>query len=332
MTNTTTHPLLLLRAADIAGLLSTEDAVDSQRAAFEALSSGSGRLAARLLINGPSSSTAFCYAARLSDETGPVCKFGSVNPGNRELGLPNVSALVLALDPDTGRPVAIVDGEAVTTLRTAAASAVAARALSVPGSKTLTILGCGVQGRAHARVLSTTLGITEVRLWSPFAEECRDVAAQLGEELPMEVRAFTSAQEAVEHADIVVTATTSEAPILPTAAVSPGTTVISVGSFAPQRKEVDSDFLSSCSAVFVDHLPTAIEQAGPIIEGLAQGVIGMSDVAELGDVLTGRHPGRVSDDSILFYNSVGIGLQDAAVTWQIIEKARHLGLGTPLPM
>jgi ornithine cyclodeaminase len=323
--------LVWLGPADVEELLDVPAAVESQRQAFTALADGSGQLAPRLLLpNEADGSVAFCYAARVSATTGPVAKFGSVNPGNKARGLPSVSALVVVLDPDTGRPRAVLDGEAVTTARTAAASALAAEVLGRDGPRELAVLGCGTQGRAHVRALVAAADVVRVRMYGPTAGTCGDTAAALRAELGVPVLPCATAEEAVSGADVVVTATTSTTPVLAAGWLRPGTTVISVGAFAPDRCEVGDDVVAAADLVVADHAGTALAQSGQLVRAVASGVLDPSRVAGLGDVLIGRAAGRRSADDIVLYTSVGLGIQDAAVAALLLDLAAAQGRGVPV--
>jgi ornithine cyclodeaminase/alanine dehydrogenase-like protein (mu-crystallin family) len=325
--------ILVLSRQEIDTLLDLESVVESQRAAFISLAAGTAQLAPRVLLANPDDgSVAFCYTARLSAETGPVCKFGSVNPANQIAGMPSVSALILVLDAHTGQPRAMLDGEAITTARTPAASVIAARALARTGSHIVSVLGCGTQGKAHARALARSLPVAEVRMWSPLSAERERVAAELASELETKILAAATAFDAVGGASLVVTATTSSEPVLQADWIAPGTTVLSVGSFAPDRREVGDDLIRRAGAVVVDHLDTALAQAGPIVHAASSGALTPQRIVSLGEVLTGSRPGRTSDSDIIFYNSVGLGIQDAAAAWLVLDRAAARGLGTTIQL
>ncbi|MCW2701934.1 MAG: ornithine cyclodeaminase [Blastococcus sp.] len=318
--------VLMLGAEEIAALADLDSVMQSQAQAFISLAQGSAQAPPRLLLNGPDDSVAFCYASRITAETGPVCKFGSVNPGNAAEGLPSVSALVIALDPRTGEVAALLDGDALTALRTPAASALAMKSLAGPNPRRLAVLGTGLQGQAHVKALCAVLPITEVTLSSPEPASLSAALEVLSRELDIEVRPAVSAELAVREADLVVTATTSLTPVLSATWLAPGTTVLSVGSFAPERRELGEDVLQRADVIVVDDPDAAWQQAGPFVDARRNGAIATDRVAALGDVLLGRHPGRTDAEQIVLYNSVGLGIQDAAVSWMIIERARAAGL------
>lgn len=316
-----------LSATDVSELLTVDLAIESQRIAFSNLASGEAILAERLLMDGAEDSVSFCYAARLDPASGAVCKFGSVNPANGGRGMPMISALVTVLDPITGLPLAVMDGTSVTTIRTSAASAVAVKALANPDSQRLAVIGSGVQAGAHVRAIARVLDLTHVAVWSPDATGCAALVATLDAEFDFTVAVADSVQEAVSGADVVTTCTSSTEPVLESSWVKAGTTVVSVGSFAPDHCEIPQDLVARADAVVVDHAPTAIEQAGPIVQALAEGILGRHDLIELGDVLIGRQRARTSDDEVIYYNSVGVGIQDAAAAQVVLDAANAAGRG-----
>jgi ornithine cyclodeaminase len=301
-------------AAAVRAALDPDAAYRSQVEAFRCLGTGVAHLAERLILPGTGTDAlAFCYAARLRPGTPPVCKFGAVATGNAARGLPAVHAVILALHPTTGEPLALCDGEAVTTLRTAAATAVAVDHLAVPGPHTLAVLGCGVQGRAHVRALAGR--VRAVRLWDHTPGHAEALAAEASG--PTAVAA--TAEEAVRGADVVVTCTTSATPVLAYEWLRPGATVVSIGSFAPERFEVDAAFPSRADAVVVDHVPTALRQAGPVVAAVAAGTLRPDALVGLGDVVAYRRSVRRRAGDIVYYNSVGLGVQDAAAVCALLE-------------
>ena len=319
--------LLVLSASEIESVFDVDTAIESQRVAFRELGLGNAKLPARLLIDGPHESVSFCYAARVSDETGSVCKFGSVVPGNASRGLPSVSALIAALDPVTGAPAAILDGTSVTTIRTAAASAVAAENLVNEGSARLAVLGSGVQAEAHVHALAKVLPLAAFRIWSRNPGRRESLARRLSEASDVDVQATSSAEQAVTGADVVVGCTTSAQPVFDLAWVKPGATVISVGSYAAGLCEVPYDLARTADAVVVDDVSTALEHAGPVVRAIEQNEIQQSDLIPLGEVVAGLRQARRRPEDLVFYNSVGLGVQDAAATWAVVTAARQRGLG-----
>ena len=319
---------LLLGGDDVAKVLDLDGALASQREAFSRLGRGEADQPARLLLPIPrDGSLAFCYAARLGPGSGAVSKFGSVNPANATAGLPTVNATVLVLDPDDGHLVAIIEGTSLTALRTSAASALAASLLARPGSSTAAVLGPGVQGRGHVRAFAHALGLEQVRLWGRDPAATKRAAAALDQEVGPRVLAAATVAEALAGANVVATCTSSSTPLVEADQLPPGATVISIGSITPDRSEVGLSVVATAATVVVDHPPAALEHAGPVIQTLAAGLLHETDLVGLGDVVTGRHPGRQTPDDLVFYNSLGLGVQDAAAAWAIVERATRLGVG-----
>lgn len=319
--------LLALSAEDVHQVFDEAMALESQRQAFRALGRGRAQQPARILMEGSDNSSVFCYAARVDEQSGAVCKFGAVVPGNAALGLPSISAVIMVLDPTTGVPVAVVDGTSVTTIRTSAASAVAAEQLAQAGSSVLAVIGSGVQAEAHVRLMRHVLPLREVRLFSRDPEASERLASRLREDLDLEVRSVESAAAALSGAQVVVTATTCATPVFDHADLEPGATVISVGSYAAGRCEVPRETVVAAESVVVDHRAVASEHAGPIVAAVAAGDLRAGDIVELGEVMVGGAPVRSTSAGIVFYNSVGIGVQDAAAVSLLVARARERGLG-----
>ncbi|MET7349654.1 ornithine cyclodeaminase family protein [Streptomyces mirabilis] len=318
-----TDDVLYLSRDRVTELLDTDAAIASQRAAFTALGDGTAELPGKIMH--PSrfdDSVVFAYLARLSADTGAVAKFGSVNPANTAAGLPTVHAVINALDPVTGQLAAVMDGTAVTTLRTAAASAVALDALATADSAELGLLGSGTQALAHARAVARVRDLRSVRVWSPNPARRARAARRLTTELGVATKAVDTAEEAVAGLPMVAACTLSSTPVVRGAWLAPGCAVVSVGSFEPTRSEVDTEVVRRAAAVVVDDPETAAEHAGPIVDALREGVLTRADLIPLGGVLTGSHPARTHPDDIVFYNSVGLGIQDAAAAWAVIAAAR----------
>jgi ornithine cyclodeaminase len=283
-----------------------------------ALGLGTAVLPPRLLVPGAGESVAFCYAARLSPDGAAVSKFGSVNPGNAARGLPSLSAIVTVLSAETGQPVAVMDGTAVTTIRTSAASAVAASALARSGSRVLAVLGSGVQARAHVTALSHVLDLDEVRIWSPRPERRAALARSVG---PL-AREALSPQGAVSGADVIACCTTSMSPVFDVDWLAQGATVISIGSFSPDRCEVPASLPGRADAVVVDDVAAALQDAGPIVAAAAADPGLAGRLISLGDVVAGRTAARQSESDLVYYNSVGLGVQDAAAALAVVATVQ----------
>ncbi|WP_233576043.1 ornithine cyclodeaminase family protein [Saccharopolyspora rhizosphaerae] len=307
----------LLNDTDVAAALDHDSAIASQRLAFTALGRGEAQLAPKSAIR-TGEDTVLSYLSRLSPRHGPVAKLVSVNPGNAERGLASISATVLVLDAETGTPIATMAGTTLTEIRTAAGSAVAVDALAPAEADVLAVIGSGVQARAHVRAIARVRALREVRIHSRDPARREAAAAELAAELGLHVRPAGTPAEAVRGAGVVAACTLSAEPVVPTSDLAPGATVVSVGSFEPHRREVDGELLRAAATIVVDDTDTAVHHAGPIMTALAEGELTRDGITPLGAVLTGQAPGRKTPEDLVFYNSVGIGVQDAAAALAVL--------------
>src|SRR5216110_4032995 len=177
-------------------------------------------------------------------------------PSNAERGIPTHMATIFLVDPETGTPLAVMDGRLITEMRTAAVSATATKLLAPTDAKILAILGSGVQARSHVEALRLVRGIEEIRVWSPKQEHAKQFAEEIG-------ATAVSAEEAVCGADVVVTATNSKTPILKGSWLKSGCHVNAVGACRPDWRELDEEVMSN--AVFVDSREGAMKESGDVI-------------------------------------------------------------------
>ncbi|MCE1178373.1 MAG: ornithine cyclodeaminase family protein [Micrococcales bacterium] len=317
--------LIILPSADVTSLLDVDAAIESQRRAFLALGEGRTHLGPKASLPGEEGSRALSYFARIGADGPAVGKFLSVNPANPARGLALIHGVITVLDAETGRPAAVLDGTAVTTLRTAAGSAVAVDTLARQDAATLTIVGSGVQALSHGHALARVRGLDRVLIAARRLDAAEAVADDLRGDGPA-VEASDDIEGAVREADVVVLCTTSMTPVIDAAWVRPGATVVSIGSFAPDRHEAGQDLLG-LDVVAVDDVHTNVEHAGPVMQALEAGTLAEGDLVALGAILAGHRPGRTDEDQTVFYNSVGLGVQDAAAAETVLERARATGAG-----
>ncbi len=246
------------------------------------------------------------FLGLMPDYTGAALgtKLVTFYPHNTDV--PTHHATILLFKPETGEPLVTMDGRLITEVRTAAVSAVATEHLARSDASVLAIIGSGVQARSHLEALRLVRGFREVRVWSP-----RRAAAFANEH---GVRAAASAEEAVRGADVVVTATTSKAPVLFGEWLAPGAHINAVGAPRPDWQELDDEVLR-CSRVYVDSREAALKESGDVI---AAGEI----IAEVGEVAAGGKPGRRSAEEITLFKSLGLAVEDVATA----ELAYHMAL------
>lgn len=228
--------------------------------------------------------------------------------------------VILIFSTDDGRPLASLDAGAITRLRTAACSVLAARSLANPGMRTMALFGAGVQGVAHARQFAQVFGLERILVCDPYAPA--DLAARLSAMCDVPV-AMSMPEAAVREADVVVTASRSTEPLFAGEWLKPGAFVAAIGSSLPHTRELDDVALARARALVVEWRTQSMREAGDIVRAGA-GVLPDDKILEFGDVVAGTARPRTSVDDILIYKAVGVGLQDvalASLAWQRIAAA-----------
>jgi len=265
---------------------------------------------------------------------GPGEVFGakliSVFPENGARGEQTHQGFVALFDPQSGALAALVHAGEVTAVRTAAASAVATDVLARPDAKVLAILGYGEQAHTHAHAMLQVRPVSEIRIWGRSPERAGAFAERLTAELDRPVRACASVREAVAGAEIVCTTTAAAEPILQGAWIAPGTHLNLVGSSRAGPAEVDVELVAR-SRFFADHAEGVRLQGAEFLYALEAGRIGPDHLlGEIGEVLDGTLPGRVSPQDVTAYKSLGSIVQDLAAARWLADAARRDGFGTPV--
>lgn len=302
----------VLGAAAIEGLLPIGRCIEVVDGAMRALSGGQVLCPLRTVMPlAPPNAMGVMPGAMLANGCFGV-KVLALYPGNSALGLPSHAGAVLLFDAASGAPVAVLESNSLTALRTAAASAVASRALARPGGQVLALLGTGHQALWHVQALRAVMPVTRLQLWSRTGDSVARFIAHLGPMEGVEVVAMPSAQRAVDGADVVCTVSASREPILQGAWLSPGQHVNLVGASVATAREADNEVVRR-ARYFVDARTSAAVQAGEWLSALQEGVVDESHLrGEIGEVLLGRVPGRLDARDITVYKSLGHTAQDLA--------------------
>ena len=324
---------MILTSGDVATMLDVASARTAVEEAFRR--HGSGRTSAPRLLGYPVRGGGFhIKVAEYGDESAElfVAKTNANFPDNPIVrGLPTVQGVIQVFDARSGEVLAIMDSIEVTALRTAAATAVAAKYLARHDAATVTIAGCGTQGRAHARALAAVRPLEHAFLWDPDPQAAERMAAELGPEAGMRFTVIGELSYAVRQSDIVVTCTPSTRYLVGPECVEPGTFIAGVGADSEEKRELDPRLLAR-SSVVVDVLEQCAA-IGDLHHALDAGIMTRQDVyAELGEIVAGRKPGRTARDETFVFDSTGMALQDAAVAVIVLERARHQGLGLRLDL
>jgi ornithine cyclodeaminase/alanine dehydrogenase-like protein (mu-crystallin family) len=227
-------------------------------------------------------------------------------PSNVERGIPTHMATIFLVDSQTGTPLAVMDGRLITEMRTAAVSAAATKLLAPPDAKVLAILGSGVQARSHVEALRLVREFDTIRVWSPTPEHAKRFAQEIGATaMPVEAT--------VRDADVIVTVTSSKAPVLEGDWLKPGCHVNAIGACRPNWRELDDNAMTN--VVFVDSREGACKESGDVI------LSGAKIYAELGEALAGKLPTRANETTI--FKSLGMAVQDIAAALLVYRSTKN---------
>jgi alanine dehydrogenase len=249
-------------------------------------------------------------------------------PQNRRLrDLPTIQGAILLLDGEDGRPLAFLDSIEITIKRTGAATAVAARYLARPESRTATICGCGEQGRVQLAALRHVLDIRRVFAWDQDAAAAAGFAAAMSKQHVIDIATPANLRAATLESDVIVTCTPSHEPYLGVGDVRAGTFIAAVGADNPQKSEIHPDLMAQ--ATVVTDILAQCATMGDLHHAITAGRMTPEAVhAELGDLVSGRRSGRSRADEITIFDSSGTGIQDVAAAARAFELARERGVGT----
>ena len=316
----------ILSAADVRTALPMPKAIEAMRHAYGQLSAGKVDAPPRQHIATDKGVT-LLMPAHLPEHSEFGIKVVSVYDENPHLNLPRITATVLVLDPATGLPKAFMDGSSLTAIRTGAGGGVAADVLARQDAKTVGLFGAGVQARTQLQAVLAVRKIAHVNLISRTKASAQQLATEISEGVDApEVNLASTPQQVVEDADIVICATTSATPLFDGKALRPGTHITAVGTFVPEKREVDTTTIRRASRIVVDSREACLEEAGDLI-------IPKAEIdAEIGEIVNGDKQGRQSDHEITFFKSVGVAVQDAVAGSVVLAEAEAKGLGTIVEM
>lgn len=316
----------ILSASDVRTALPMPRAIEAMRHAYGQLSAGKVTAPPRQHISTDKGIT-LLMPAHLPERSEFGVKVVSVYDDNPHLNLPRITATVLVLDPVTGIPKAFMDGSSLTAIRTGAGGGVASDLLARQDAKTVGLFGAGVQARAQLQAVMAVRDIERVNLISRTKASAEQLVTEISAwtDAP-EVNLVPSSEQVVEDADLVICATTSATPLFDGNALQPGTHITAVGTFVPEKREVDTTTIRRADRIVVDSREACLEEAGDLI-------IPNAEIdAEIGEIVNGDKHGRQSDDEITFFKSVGVAVQDAVAGSVILVEAEAKGLGTLVEM
>jgi len=323
--------LKVFTARDIERALSMGEAVEVVKDAFVQLSLKKAQSPVRTSLNLKEPGGAALVMPAYLGESGALgAKMVTVLPWNPQAQLPAVQAMVFLFDAATGSPLAVLEGTHLTRFRTGAATGAATQVLSRPDARCLAVFGAGGQAFFQVKGVLAARKIERIKIFDLLPEKAEELIAGLREDASCRgielLRAATSTQ-ALEGADIVVTATTSTRPVFEGKLLKEGVHINAIGAFKPEMQEVDEETIRR-ARIFVDSVEACLEEAGDLIIPLKKGLIQKTDIlAELGEVTAGKKPGRGSAREITYFKSVGNAVQDVSVAQAVYRRAREKNLG-----
>lgn len=259
-------------------------------------------------------------------------KIVQVFPGNSAIGKPAVDGIYMLASATSGEVHSLVDAQELTARRSAGASALASKFLSREGSQCLLVMGTGRLAFEVICAHASIRPITRVLIWGRRPEKALCLASSVRTRLEIEAEVVESVPEAVARADIISTVTAASEPILPGRYIRPGTHIDLIGGFTPRMREADDEAVRGAS-IYVDAAGSAVREAGDIASPLERGIIQASDIrGDLFDLCGGRIAGRISDNEITLFKSVGIALEDLATASLAWNSLRMRKSSPPLPM
>ncbi len=299
-----------LDAASVRAVLEWDSLVDAMEAALKDFSSGKVLQPVRAMLT-VEEGQRFLGIMPAVAKNAMGLKLVSFYPANAGKGVPTHHAMIVLMRPDTGEPLAAMDGTLITEMRTAAVSAAVTRKLARADARVLTLIGSGVQAGAHLAALKRVRNFEEVRVWSRTAEHAQGFAAEHG------AIARENVQDAVKDADVIVTATNAQEPVLQGAWVKPGAHVNAIGAARPIWRELDDELMTS-SSLIVDSREAALKESGDII--LSRAVI----YAEAGELFSGAKGPPPAGRTTVF-KSLGLAVEDVAAAKFVHDRLDRAG-------
>jgi ornithine cyclodeaminase/alanine dehydrogenase-like protein (mu-crystallin family) len=329
--------MLILTAEDVRKALPMNETIEAMKRAYASLSDGKAEVPLRTRLSVPPQDAVslFMPAYVHTDEGDALAvKVVSLFPKNpeRERKLAFIQAAVLVLDADTGRPMALLEGNSLTAIRTGAGSGAAIDLLARADSKVVAVFGAGAQGRTQLEAACSVRKIESAWVFDTSVERADDFVRDMAGKgnIPKELRIANTSAQALSEADIVCTATTSSTPVFADEELQPGTHISAIGSYTPEMQEVPGETVARAFVV-VDSRSATLAETGDLLKPMQAGLFGEEYVStELGEIVLGRKAGRQSPEQITYFKSVGVAVQDAMAAQLALQNARKQRLGTDI--
>lgn len=316
----------IIDAAEVRELLPMDACIEAVAAAMAGVAAGTVQVPRRTFLPLESGEALLLMPGVAREPNVYGAKIIGLHPDNPAQGRPAIQGFVALFDGDTGTPLCIVDGGALTSIRTAAASALATRLLARPDAATHGVFGTGALARTHIEAIAVVRPCSRVRVWGRHLRKARALAREEAGRTGLEIEAVADPAEAAA-CDVVSTVTGAAKPVLHGRWIRPGTHVNLVGAHSAGTREADSDLIAA-ARVYTDLMESLLEEGGDVLIPMREGRIDRSQIAgEIGEVLAGRLAGRTGDEEITVYKSHGITAQDLYAAHLAYTRALARGAG-----
>ncbi len=326
--------IAILKQADMKKVFSMKDAVQADKDALELYSSGRSDIPLRVNLDVPEHQGQSLYMPGYAAAANALgVKIVSVYPKNIEKGLTSVPATMVLVNNETGEVCSLMDGTFLTRIRTGAVSGAAADVLARKDSRVFALFGTGGQAETQLEAVLTVRPIQIVKVFDISAERAENFAERMskafGEKFHVRIVAAKSSDEAIEDADIITCVTTTKTPVFDGRKVKKGCHINGVGSYTPEMHEIDEYSVTHADKVYVDTRDGVLNESGDLIIPIKNGTFKPENVTgELGEVISGKVPGRTSEDEITIFKTTGSAVLDIVTARRIYESALEKGIGT----
>lgn len=325
--------MLFLKKEDIIKSFSMREAIDADKEALSLYSAGKANVPLRTNINVSKNNGQSLYMPAYVDSTEGALgvKIVSVYPENIKRDLPSVPATMIMLDPETGIVSACLDGTYLTQLRTGAVQGAATELLARKDAKVGALIGTGGQAQSQLEAMLTVRKLEEVRIFDIDFERANQFAEKMMQQFSVTMHPTKTNQECVEGADIITSVTTSKRPTFSAEWVKKGAHINGVGAYTPEMCEIPREIIKVADVIIFDTMDGVLKEAGDFISPLKDGYIQKESYqGELGQLINGELLGRMNENQITIFKTVGSAALDVLVGMQIVKKAKIRGLGKTL--
>ena len=324
--------MLLLNEKDIRTVFDMNNAIDSNIEAYKIFSSGNAVVPLRQVVAADEGRGNFAFMPAYSSKLGAAgIKIVNIFPGNRERGEATTIGQVLLMDDTNGEIIALMDGSFITKFRTGAASGAAFRLFARKDAKVGCLIGTGGQADCQLEAMLAACELDEVRIVARDFAKTEKFVAEMSERFKdsgVKIVAYSDADEAVDGADVIVVVTVATEPVFDAKRVKKGAVVSGVGSYTAEMNEIDPELFKMADKIYFDSKEACIAESADIQIPLKEGIVTDDDLTgDIGEYALGEVVGRESDDEIIIFKNVGLGILDLVIAKLIYDKAKDREVG-----